>query len=137
MTVSGHTQPPNGPPNEPPNQLPAPTGPQDNPFLERLFTTMCRYIYVLPEETFVHQVQRWIDALHFMTSLKPRTEQEWLLASDVTMQHMFAQQSLALSRGKGVRIKQRMQHGKDFITHAKTLHAAQLRYELVRAKPAA
>ncbi len=129
MTVTGH------PP--PPDDLPDPAGPKDDPFLERLFGTMCRHIDVLPDETFVDQARRWIDALRYMAALKPRTEAEWLLASDVAMKHMFALHSLALGRTKGVTMKQRLKHGRDFIRHARAVHAAQLHYDLLRAKPAA
>jgi hypothetical protein len=128
MAVTG--QPP------PPRERPDPAEPRDDPFLERLFATMCKHIYVLRGETFVDQARRWLDTFTFMAALQPRTEREWLLASDVAMKHLFAQHSLALGRARGVRMKQRMQHGKDFIAHARTLHAAQLRYDLIRAKPA-
>jgi hypothetical protein len=129
MTVFGH------PP--PTDEQPEPTEPEDDPFLERLFATMCRHVYVLKGETFVDQVRRWLDALSFMGALKPRTEHEWLLASDVAMKHLFALHSLALGRGKGVSIKQRLKHGREFIAHARTMHAAQLHYDMMRAKPAA
>jgi len=128
MTVYGH------PP--PPAEFPDPAEPRDDPFLERLFATMCRHIYVLKGETFVDLARRWMEALRFMAALKPRTEHEWLLASDVTMKHMFALHSLALGRAKGVTMKQRLKHGRDFIANARTLHAAQLHYDLIRAKPA-
>lgn len=127
MTVFGH------PP--PPAEYPDPAEPEDDPFLERLFATMCRHIYVLKGETFVDQARRWGEALSFMAALKPRTEHEWLLASDVAMKHLFALHSLALGRAKGLRMKQRLKHGRDFILHARTMHAAQMHYDLVRAKP--
>jgi hypothetical protein len=128
MTVYGH------PP--PPDEYPDPAEPRDDPFLERLFATMCDHIYELKGETFVDQVRRWTETLGFMAALKPRTEHEWLLASDVAMKHLFALHSLALGRGKGVRMKQRLKYGRDFIAHARTMHAAQQHYDLIRAKPA-
>jgi hypothetical protein len=121
----------------PPDECPDPAEPHDDPFLERLFETMCKYIYVLRGETFVDQARRWTEALRFMAAMKPRTEQEWLLAADVAMKHLFALHSLALGRAKGVGMKARMRHGKDFIAHARTMHAAQLHYDLMRSKPAA
>jgi hypothetical protein len=129
MTVAGH------PP--PPDEFPDPAGPIDDPFLERLFATMCEHIFVLDGETFVDQAQRWTGAFGFMAALKPRTRREWLLAADVTMKHLFAQHSLVLGRAKGLRVKQRAKYGRDFIARAKTLHTAQLQYELVRSKPPA
>jgi hypothetical protein len=117
----------------PPNERPNPTGLKDDPFLEQLFETMCRHLFVLRGDSFVDQANRWAHALRYMASLKPVTQPEWLLAADVTMQHFFALHSLALGRGKGVRMKRRIAHGKEFIARAMTMHAARLRYDLLKA----
>ena len=128
MTVYGH--------RPPPDEQPEPMGSQDDGFLERLFATMCRHICALPDETFVDQARRWADTFRYMAALNPRPKREWLLASDVAMQQVFAQHSLAMGRAKGVPLKRRLAYGRDFIAHARTLHEAHLRYDLLRARPA-
>ncbi|MDR3531510.1 MAG: hypothetical protein P4L90_13285 [Rhodopila sp.] len=120
----------------PPAEHPDP-GPRDDPFLELLFAAMCRNLFVLPGETFVDQARRWTDALNFTADLKPRDQQEWLRAADVTMKQFSAIYSLVMRKRRGISQKQRMKHGQDFLAHAKAMQDARLRYELLRNTPTA
>jgi head-tail adaptor len=105
--------------------------PQDDPFLESLFGAMCRSLFVLPGETFVNQTRRWTDALRFAASLKPRDEAEWLQAADVTMKQFFAIHSLIMRKRRGITQKQRARHDQDFLSNAKAMQDARLRYDLL------
>ncbi len=107
-------------------------GPQDNLFLETLFAAMCRNLFVLPGETLVDQAHRWIDALRFAASLKPRDEPEWLQAVDVTTKQFSAIHSLVMCRRKGVSQKQRLRHDQDFLINVTAMQDARLRYDLMR-----
>ena len=93
---------------------------------------MCRTIAVIPGESFVGQVQRWTDALRFTVSLKPRNEQEWLQAADVTMKQFSAVHSLSMRKKKGITRQQRLRHDQEFMAHAKAMQDARLRYDLMR-----
>ena len=87
---------------------------------------------MLPGETFVDQARRWTDALGFAASMKPRDQQEWLQAADVTMKQFSAIHSLVLRRRRGISRQQRARHDQDFLTHAKAMQDARLRYDLLR-----
>ncbi len=100
--------------------------------MERLFGAMCRNLSILPGETFVEQAERWTVALRFAASLKPRDQQEWLRAADVTVKQFFAMYSLALRRRQDITAKQRHKYGQEFLLHAKALRDARLRYDLLR-----
>ena len=105
---------------------------EDDPFLEALFSAMCRNLCAVPGETFVDQVRRWLDAWHFTVSLKPRDQQEWLQAADVTMNQFFAIHSLVMRKKKGTTERQRTRHDQDFLAYAKAMQDARLRYDLLR-----
>jgi hypothetical protein len=100
--------------------------------MEQLFGAMCRNICPLPGESFVGLAGRWIEALHCAAALKPRDQQEWRRAAEVTMQQFYAAYSLVMRRNKGITGQQRMQHGQNFLRHAKAMHDARLRYDLLR-----
>ncbi len=106
--------------------------PQDDPFLESLFSAMCRNLSAVSDETFVDQVRDWLDAWHFTVSLKPRDQQEWLQAADVAMNQCFAVHSLVMREKKGTTAPQRMRHNQDFLAYAKAMRDARLRYDLLR-----
>jgi hypothetical protein len=106
--------------------------PPDDPFLEALFSAICRNLFVLPGETFVDQARRWTDALHFTVALHPRTQQEWLQAADVTIEQFSAIYSLVMRKRRGIPPKQRAKHEQDFLEHAKAMQDARLRYDLLR-----
>ncbi len=72
-----------------------------------------------------------------MVALKPRNEQEWLQAADVTTKQFEALHSLELYRRKGSSAKQRLAYATDFVHHAKAMQDARLRYELLRGVPGA
>lgn len=107
-------------------------GPVDDAFLETLFGAMCRTLIPLPGENFVDRAARWTDALHFTASLKPRDRNEWLRAADVTMKQFSAVHSLVMRKRKGITPKQRLRYDQDFLTHAKAMQDARLRYDLLR-----
>jgi head-tail adaptor len=106
--------------------------PQDDPFLEVLFSAICRTLFVLPGETFVDQARRWTDALRFTAALNPRNEQEWLRAADVTIEQFSAIHSLVMRKRRDISPKQRAKHERDFLEHAKAMQDARLRYDLLR-----
>jgi hypothetical protein len=106
--------------------------PPDNPFLEALFCAICKNLFVLPGETFVNQARRWADALCFTAALRPRDEQEWLQAADVTIKQYSAIYSLVMRKRRDVSAKQRAKHEQDFLEHAKAMQDARLRYDLLR-----
>jgi hypothetical protein len=106
--------------------------PPDNPFLESLFGSMCRHLFVLPGETFVDQARRWTDALGFTASLQPRDQEEWLQAADVTMKQFSAIHSLVMRKRRGISRAQRCQYDQDFLANAKAMQDARLRYDLLR-----
>jgi head-tail adaptor len=106
--------------------------PSDDPFLEALFGAMCRNLFVLPGESFVDQARRWTDALRFTAALRPRDQQEWLQAADVTIEQFSAIHCLVMRRRRDITAKQRSQHDRDFLAHAKAMHDARLRYDLLR-----
>jgi hypothetical protein len=123
------------------NQLPPPAGrpapvPRDDPFLELLFGTMCQSLLALPGESFAARAGRWTDALRFTATLKPRNQQEWLHAADVTTQRYSALYSLVMQRREGATAKQRLKHGADFLRQVQAVHRAQRRYDLLRNTPA-
>jgi hypothetical protein len=93
---------------------------------------MCRDLFVLPGETFVDRARRWTDALGFAASLKPRGQQEWLQAADVTMKQFSAIHSLVMRRRRGITRQRRAQHDRDFLAHAKAMQDARVRYNLLR-----
>jgi len=109
-----------------------PQTPRDDPFLETLFGAMCRNLLPLPGENFVDQAGRWMDALRFTASLKPRDSPEWLRAADVTMKQFSALYSLVMRKQKGITAKQRLRHDQDFLSHAKAMQDARLRYDPLR-----
>ena len=113
-----------------------PRGLEDDPFLETLFGAMCRDLLALPGESFVDQAARWTDALRFTASLKPRDQQEWLRAADVTIKQFSAVYSLVMRKQKGITAKQRLRYDKDFLLHAKAMQNARLRYDLMRKSDA-
>lgn len=106
--------------------------PPDDPFLEALFSAICRNLFVLPGETFVDQARRWTDALNFTAALRPRTQQEWLQAADVTIEQFSAIHSLVMRKRRSIPPKQRAKHEQDFLEHAKAMQDARLRYDLLR-----
>jgi hypothetical protein len=106
--------------------------PPDDPFLESLFSAMCRDLFVLPGETFVDRARRWTDALGFAASLRPRDQQEWLQAADVTMKQFSAIHSLVLRRQRRLTRHQRARHDLDFLAHADAMQDARKRYDLLR-----
>jgi hypothetical protein len=106
--------------------------PRDEPFLEEVFGAMCQNLFVLPGETFVDQARRWTDALGFTASLRPRDQQEWLGAADVTMKHFAAIYSLLMRKRSDIPRHRRAQHCQQFLIRAKAMHDARLRYELLR-----
>jgi head-tail adaptor len=106
--------------------------PSDNPFLEALFSAICKTLFVLPGETFVDQVRRWTDALQFTAALRPRDQQEWLQAADVTIEQFSAIHSLVMRKRRDISAKQRARHEQDFLEHAKAMQDARLRYDLLR-----
>src|ERR1700761_1784856 len=89
-----------------------PSPPADNPFLERLFSAMCENIPVREGGNFVDQVRRWYEVLSFMADLEPRTNNECLLAADVSMKHEFMQSVLA--RGKTQASREQLQKSEEF-----------------------
>jgi len=105
--------------------------PPDDPFLESLFATMCRGLFVLPGETFIDQARRWADALRFTVALKPRDEQEWVRAADVTMKQFGAIHSLVMRKRRGITAAQRSLHDQNFLARAKEMQDARLRYDLL------
>jgi head-tail adaptor len=106
--------------------------PADDPFLEALFSAICRNLFVLPGETFVDQARRWTDALHFTAALRPRNQQEWLQAADVTVEQFSAIYNLVMRKRRDISAKQRARYEQDFLTHAKAMQDARLRYDLLR-----
>lgn len=106
--------------------------PADDPFLEALFSAICKNLFVLPGETFVDQARRWADALHFTAALRPRDQQEWLQAADVTIEQFSAIHSLVMRKRRDISPKQRAKHEQDFLEHAKAMQDARLRYDLLR-----
>jgi hypothetical protein len=96
-----------------------------------LFGAMCRDLFVLPGESFVDRASRWTDALGFAASLKPRDQQEWLQAADVTMQQFSAIYSLVMRKRRGIARQQRSRYDQDFLVHAKAMQDARLRYNLL------
>jgi hypothetical protein len=106
--------------------------PRDEPFLEDLFAAMCRDLFMLPGENFVDQARRWTDALGFVASLGPRNQEEWLQAADVTVKHFAAIHSLLMRKRRDVPRHRRAQYCQDFLTCAKAMQDARLRYELLR-----
>jgi len=131
--MSMHCPPPEDPPGKQPAEPPPP--PVDDPFLERVFSVMCQHIPLYPGETFVDQVRRWFDTLHFMAELRPRTGAECLLAADVAMKDRFVQETLA--HGKDLNGRRRQQQGHEFILRTQELHDAQLGYSLLRSRKVA
>ena len=118
-------------PKQPDSQFP------NNQFMESLFGSMCRNLPVLPNEGFIDQVRRWTDALHFTAALKPRSEQEWLHAADVTMKQFSAIHSLVMRKRRGITQKQRARYDQDFLIHAKAMQDARLLYDILRQSRAA
>ena len=110
--------------------------PQDDPFLESLFSTLGRSLFALPGETFVDQVRRWMNAWSYTVSLKPRNRPEWLQAIEVTTYQFAAVYSLVLRKRKGISQKQRMRYGQDFLTAIKAMTDARMRYDLLRTSRA-
>lgn len=100
--------------------------------MERLFGAMCQRLFILPGETFVDQIGRWTDALRFTGLLKPRDQQEWLRAADVTMKQFSAVHSLLMRKRKGITTRQRQKHSQDFLDRAKAMQDARLHYDLLR-----
>ena len=117
------------------DQPDAPDGqqiPSDDPFLEALFSGICGHLFVLPGETFVDQARRWTDALRFTAALRPRNEQEWLQAADVTVEQFSAIYSLVMRKRRDISAKQRARYEQEFLDHAKAMQDARLRYDLMR-----
>jgi hypothetical protein len=93
---------------------------------------MCQNLVTLPGEAFVYRVRRWTQALRFTAALKPRNEQEWMQAADVTTKQFCAVYSLVMRRHKSNSPKQRLKHGQDYLVHVKAIREARFRYELLR-----
>jgi hypothetical protein len=106
--------------------------PHDDPFLEALFSAICKNLFVLPGETFVDQARRWTDALHFTAALNPRDQQEWTQAAEVTIEQFSAIHSLVMRKRRDISPRQRAKHEQDFLAHAKAMQDARLRYDLLR-----
>ncbi len=106
--------------------------PPDDPFLEALFSAICKNLFVLPGETFVDEARRWTEALNFTAALRPRSQQEWLQAADVTIEQFSAIHSLVLRKRRDISTRQRAKHEQAFLEHAKAMQDARLRYDLLR-----
>lgn len=109
----------------------APSPPDDH-FVELLFGGVCQHIPERLGETFAQRARRWTEALTFMVALRPRSEQEWLQAADVTTKHFNALHSLALYQRKSGSAKQKLAHATAFVMHAKAMEDARLRYDQLR-----
>jgi len=119
-------------PLPPSEDRPDPACFQDNPFLEVLLAAVCKSIPLRRHESFVDQARRWTEALAAMIALQPNTRHEWYLAAEVAMKQFAALHSLALYQRKGATGKARQKNGLEFISLAKAMQDAMLRYELIR-----